>query len=196
VGASRTDAGVHALGQVAMVVTESVLPADELRLGLNAKLPDDMAVLEVIDMPAGFHSIIDARGKRYRYLIQDGRIRDPLGMRFAWYIRHRLDEDLMREAAALLIGTHDFASFQSAGSRRVTTTRTMFETSIERGRGLLQDTIIFEIAGDGSLYNMVRTIVGTLMRVGRGKRPVSWVNEVIAARDRRRAGPTAPPQGL
>lgn len=196
IGASRTDAGVHALGQVASVMTQSKLTPDGLRLGLNAKLPDDIAVLDVAEAPDGFHAIPLARSKRYRYVIQDGRIRDPLGMRYAWYIRHRLDEGAMREAAALLLGTHDFASFQSSGSRRVSTIRTMFDVSLERSRGPIQEMLVFEIAGDGFLYNMVRTIVGTLLRVGRGKRPVSWVSEVLAARDRRRAGPTAPPQGL
>ena len=196
IGASRTDAGVHALGQVASLWTESKLSPDGLRLGLNAKLPDDIAVLDVAEAPAGFNAIMGSRGKRYRYVIQDGRIRDPLGMRFAWYIRHRLEEAPMREAMQHLVGTHDFLSFQSTGSRRVSTTRTMFDVSLERGRGALQETLIFEIAGDGFLYNMVRTIVGSLVRVGREKRRPAWIQDVINARDRRSAGPTAPPQGL
>jgi tRNA pseudouridine38-40 synthase len=97
---------------------------------------------------------------------------------------------------ACLVGTHDFASFQSTGSERVSTIRTMFDVSLERGRGATQETLVFEIAGNGFLYNMVRAIVGTLVRIGRGAYPASWMREVLEARDRKRAGPTAPPHGL
>jgi tRNA pseudouridine38-40 synthase len=195
-GASRTDSGVHALGQVASVATESQLPTAVLQRALNATLPQDVAVLEVAEAFEGFDAITHSRGKRYRYVIQDGPIADPLATRFSWHIPRRLDDDAMREAAQCLLGTHDFTSFQSVGSNRVSTVRTMTDVRLERGRGVVLENLQFEIAGNGFLYNMVRAIVGSLVRIGRGRRSVAWLREVCEARDRRRAGPTAPPQGL
>jgi tRNA pseudouridine38-40 synthase len=195
-GASRTDSGVHALGQVASLATESTLPAAVLQRALNATLPQDVAVLELVEAFEGFDAITHSRGKRYRYVIQDGPIADPLATRFSWHIPRRLDDEAMREAAACLLGTHDFASFQSIGSNRVSTVRTMTDIKLERGRGVVLENLQFEIAGNGFLYNMVRAIVGSLVRIGRGRRSVAWLREVLEARDRRRAGPTAPPQGL
>jgi tRNA pseudouridine38-40 synthase len=194
--ASRTDAGVHALGQVASLTTESKLSGEVLRRALNAMLPDDVVVLDVSETFEGFNAITHSRGKRYRYVIQDGPLLDPISRRYAWFIPHRLDDAAMREAMACLVGTHDFASFESTGSERVSTIRTMFDVSLERSQGAVQETLVFEIAGDGFLYNMVRAIVGTIVRIGRGAYPPSWMREVLEARDRRRAGPTAPPQGL
>jgi tRNA pseudouridine38-40 synthase len=195
-GASRTDAGVHALGQVASLASESTLRADVLRRALNATLPLDVVVLDVAEAFDGFDAITHSRGKRYRYVIQDGPIRDPLTQRHSWHIPRRLNDDAMREAAKCLLGTHDFASFQSVGSNRVSTVRTMTDVRLDRGRGVVCENLQFEIAGDGFLYNMVRAIVGSLVRIGRGRCSVAWMKEVLEACDRRRAGPTAPPQGL
>jgi tRNA pseudouridine38-40 synthase len=216
----RTDAGVHALGQVACLRTDSTLPPEVLLRAINANLPHDVAVLDVAEEPNGFHPIADVVRKRYRYLIHDGPVRDVFCRHFAWhYIYGRLDADAMRRAAAALLGTHDFSSFESSGAERKTSVRTVFEIAIQRGRagecadlastnaGISSSTTIpsaspnsdfitIEIEADGFLYNMVRAIVGTLVEVGRGSQPENWPGEVLHAMNRGAAGPTAPPQGL
>jgi tRNA pseudouridine38-40 synthase len=194
---SRTDAGVHALGQVVAWQTPSELPADVLCRALNAELPQDVAVLEVAEAAGGFHPIRDAVRKRYRYVIHDAPVRDVFGRQYCWhYQQGRLDAQAMARAAQGLMGTHDFRSFQSSGAPRESTVRTIFEIGIRRGRGETQDLISLEVEADGFLYRMVRAIVGTLVEVGRGARPESWPAEVLQAADRSAAGPTAPPQGL
>ena len=196
-GSGRTDAGVHALGQVASFQTESRLPVDVLRRAMNAELPLTMAVLDVAEVPAGFHATHDVRRKRYRYVVHDGPIRDVFRRHTCWqYTYGRLDAEAMSRAAAALVGTHDFRSFQTSGAPRKTSVRTVFELGVERGRGDQHDFITFEIEANGFLYNMVRAIVGTLVEVGRGNRPEIWPAEVLRAMDRRQAGRTAPPQGL
>ena len=189
----RTDAGVHALGQVVAMRTESTLSVETMRRALNANLPDDIAVLDAVEAPDDFHAISHVRRKRYRYVIDDGPVRDVFTRHYAWhYDRGRLDAEAMRLASAALWGTHDFSSFESSGAPRATSVRTVFELLVERDG----DRITIEIEADGFLYNMVRAIVGTLVEVGRGRRSESWPGEVLAARDRAAAGPTAPPQGL
>jgi tRNA pseudouridine38-40 synthase len=222
----RTDAGVHALGQVVGWRTDSHLPPDVLLRALNANLPHDIAVLEVAEAPPDFHAIAHVVRKRYRYVIHDGPVRDVFQRRYAWHFRHgRLDVEAMQRAAQPLLGTHDFCSFESSGAERKTSIRTVFELTIAQtgyllsplgrgtgGEGSLTDNlannivlddsdspqnfILFEIEADGFLYNMVRAIVGTLVEVGRGQQPIEWPGEVLRAMDRRQAGPTAPPQGL
>jgi tRNA pseudouridine38-40 synthase len=239
----RTDAGVHALGQVVGFRTDSHLPPDVLLRALNANLPHDIAVLDVAEAPEGFHAIAHVVRKRYRYVIHDGPVRDVFHRQYAWHYRHgRLDVEAMQRAASSLLGTHDFRSFESSGAERKTSVRTVFELTVFRGieklpspfgRGaggegevvvvgcvkrteeaestgafhapytlpsplssLPSDCIFLEIEANGFLYNMVRAIVGTLVEVGRGERPENWPGEVLHAMDRRRAGPTAPPQGL
>ncbi len=230
----RTDAGVHALRQVVRLSTGSSLPPEVLCRALNANLPEDVAVLEVSEAPEGFHPISHVRRKRYRYLIHDGPVRDVFSRHYAWhYARGRLDAEAMHRAAAALLGTHDFRSFETAGAPRPTSVRTVFDIFVRRGRagqggaeglgiggwGLAarggepeiagsadalrprgapdsDDFIIIEVEADGFLYNMVRTIVGTLVEVGRGRRAETWPGEVLRGANRRAAGPTAPPQGL
>jgi tRNA pseudouridine38-40 synthase len=205
----RTDTGVHALGQVVGFQAGTDLPAEELRRALNAHLPSDMAVLEVIDAPEGFHPTRQAVRKRYRYLIHDGPVREVFRRHFCWhYARGRLDAAAMHRAAAALQGRHDFSSFQTRGAERESSVRTIFAIDVRRGRAgqggveppadqaRADDWITVEVEADGFLYNMVRAIVGTLVEVGRGARPESWPAEVLRAADRRAAGPTAPPQGL
>ncbi|MEN6406610.1 MAG: tRNA pseudouridine(38-40) synthase TruA [Thermoguttaceae bacterium] len=213
----RTDAGVHALGQVVGVRTDCPLPPETLLKAINAHLPRDIAVLDAADAPEGFHPIRDVLRKRYRYVIHDGPVRDVFCRHRAWhYVHGRLDVEAMRRAAAPLVGRHDFQSFQSSGAPRKTTVRTVFELSIQRGRAaecaihatssqrdhaaalsMFPDSfILLDIEADGFLYNMVRTIVGTLVQVGRGAKSDGWPREALEAADRRRAGPTAPPQGL
>ena len=192
----RTDAGVHALGQVASFRTGTRLATDVLGRALNAELPHDVAVLEVAEVHEGFHPIRDATAKRYRYTIHDGPVRDVFSRRYCWQYRWHLDVDSMHRAAGSLLGTHDFAAFETSGAPRLSTVRTVFDISVRRGRGGNSDVITLEVEADGFLYNMVRTIVGTLVEVGRGARPEAWVAEVLASADRRQAGLTAPPQGL
>jgi tRNA pseudouridine38-40 synthase len=208
-GASRTDAGVHALGQVASVQSSTHLSPDVLLGGLNAKLPDDAVVRHVDMAPDGFHATHDARRKRYRYSFYNDARRPLVARRNAWHIPTPLDVAAMHRAAQSLVGAHDFASFQSVGSERDSTVRTIFDASVSRGAGqgrrgaptasVDDETtalIHFEVAGNGFLYNMVRALAGTLVEVGRGRREENWVAEVIAARDRSAAGQTAPPHGL
>ncbi|MEM9704224.1 MAG: tRNA pseudouridine(38-40) synthase TruA, partial [Planctomycetota bacterium] len=215
VAAGRTDAGVHALGQVCHFRTNAATPASRIGPALRPHLPPDLSVLDGADVPAGFHSTRDAVSKTYRYVYWNDVHPNPLARRFAWRVRpdargRGLDADAMRDAAARIVGTHDFACFQSAGSPRPDTVRTMHRLTLTRSAvwpawssvpfeernendGPL---LILEVTGDGFLYNMVRSIAGTLAEVGMGKRPADELRELIASRDRTLAGPTAPPQGL
>lgn len=195
-GASRTDAGVHAEAQAVSMETECKLSGETLRRALNDRLPPDVVVLLVQEAPHGFHATRDAVGKRYRYIIQQGRVADVFSRRYAWFVPKILDIDAMREAAQHLIGEYDFASFQSSGSVRKSTVRKIHELTVSEEIKNNLPRIVLEVAGNGFLYNMVRSIAGTLVKVGRGTRPASWVEEVLAARDRREAGMTAPAQGL
>jgi len=196
VASGRTDAGVHALGQVASFQTKSRLAADVFARAMNAELPHDVAVLAAVDVPEGFHALRDAVRKRYRYVIHDGPVRDVFRRRYCWQHHGRLDAEAMDRAARLLLGRHDYSSFQSSGAERQTSVRTIHEIAVWRGQGGDAHVITLEVEADGFLYNMVRAIVGTLVEVGRGARSESWVGEVLAAADRGAAGPNAPPQGL
>jgi tRNA pseudouridine38-40 synthase len=215
--AGRTDAGVHALGQVVGVSTTTRLTNDDLHRGLNALLPEDIGVVTVEDAPQRFHATYDAVGKRYRYVIHNARAPSVFDRHYAWHNPHPLDAVAMHAAGQALVGRHDFSSFESAGSERPDSIRTIHELLVVRweladelpkrpqlvsvafgSKSLIErsDRIILEVAGDGFLYNMVRTIVGTLVEVGRGTRDITWPAEILAARDRRVAGQTAPPHGL
>lgn len=196
IASGRTDAGVHALGQVVSFVSATWLDPQVLCKALNAELPDDLLVFDIVEMPAGFHAIVDAVGKRYRYVIQDGRLPDIFNRRCAWQLYRRLDVAAMQAAAPALVGTHDFKSYQSRGSSRMTTVRTVYDISVVRQEGEFTDRIEIEVAANGFLYNMVRNIAGTLAYVGDGKFPVSWPGDILALRDRRKAGITAPAHGL
>ena len=217
VAAGRTDAGVHALGQTCHFRTHMATPAARLGPALRPFLPPDVAVRDGRDVPPGFHSTRDAVSKTYRYVFLNSDEPDPLARRFAWRVRpdhdgNGLDDAAMRTAADFIEGTHDFACFQSAGSPRPDTVRTVHRLALRRtpvwpawggapheepppadGPGPL---LLLEVTGDGFLYNMVRAIAGTLCEVGMGKRTPESVRDLIASRDRRAAGPTAPPQGL
>ena len=190
----RTDAGVHALGQVATFDTNTHLDANTLQRALSAELPDDIVALAVEEAAPGFHARRHAVRKRYRYVIHDGPRTDVFRRHYVWRVYRRLDDAAMVRAAQPLIGQHDFAAFESRGSKRSSSVRTIFELTIARptGSGELQ----IEVAADGFLYNMVRNIVGTLVEVGRGAEDESWPARALAAKDRRAAGPPAPAQGL
>jgi tRNA pseudouridine38-40 synthase len=202
VASGRTDSGVHALGQVVCFRSETRLETSVLLRAINAHLPVSIRVREVCEASPDFHAIRDARRKRYRYILEDAQPANVFGTSFAWQLPTRLDDASMRRAADALVGEHDFASFETSGSERETTVRTVYALDIQRHSAILtldsarQDSIWIEVEADGFLYNMVRNIVGTLVEVGRGARPEAWVRQVLDARDRRQAGPAAPPQGL
>ncbi len=194
--AGRTDAGVHALGQVVGLATESLLLTGDLARGLNAVLPGDVAVLRVEEARAGFHATYDAMAKQYRYQIHNGRTPAVFDRHWTWHYPQPLDADAMHRAGQAMVGRHDFSSFETAGSERPSSVRTITELTVARGTGELAERVTIEVTGDGFLYNMVRAIVGTLVKVGRGARDDCWPAEVLAARDRRHAGQTVPPHGL
>jgi tRNA pseudouridine38-40 synthase len=194
--AGRTDAGVHALGQVAGFATATRLANAELQRALNAVLPPDVAVLSLEDAPNDFHATRDAVAKRYRYQIHNGRTPSVFDRHYAWHYPQPLDAASMLAAGQALVGRHDFSSFETAGSERPDSIRTIYELIVARGSEELADRVTIEVAGDGFLYNMVRTIVGTLVEVGLGARDLNWPATVLAACDRRVAGQTAPPHGL
>jgi tRNA pseudouridine38-40 synthase len=199
IGSGRTDAGVHALAQVASCTLPQWRdPAERLAHALNSHLPDTIVVNESVDAADDFHPIRDAIGKSYRYQLQLGGTRDVFEHRYRWHLSDRIDLDSMRSAAERLIGLHDFASFQGAGSDRKTTTRDVRRCEVIQQETSTSDRLhlAIEVEADGFLYNMVRTIVGTLIEVGRGKKSPPWIDEVIAQCDRDVAGQTAPAHGL
>lgn len=196
VASGRTDAGVHALGQVVGITCDTKLSCDVLRKGINAELPEDIIVCDMRYAPDDFHAIRDAVRKRYRYVVQDGRLRDIFSRKYLWHVRTTIDEKVMAEAAKALLGTHDFKSYQTTGSSRLTTERTVYDILVERREADLTSRVIIEVEANGFLYNMVRNIAGTLVQIGKGLAPVSFAAEALAARDRRAAGMTAPPEGL
>lgn len=194
-GAGRTDAGVHAAGQVASFTTESRLAEDVLVRALNAHLPPSIVALAVREVPDGFHARYSALSRAYRYTILHRPMRSPLLRRTALHVTSALDAAAMDTAAAALVGTHDFAAFAGAsGDRRedASTTRTVLRASCERQGDLLY----LDIAANAFLPHMVRNIVGTLVLVGRGALQPEALGSILSKRDRSRAGPTAPPHGL
>ncbi|MCL2349149.1 MAG: tRNA pseudouridine(38-40) synthase TruA [Planctomycetaceae bacterium] len=203
VGSSRTDAGVHALAQTAAFTTTSVIPATSFVNALNAGLPHDIRVQTAVEAPLAFHPIDDCVRKKYRYLIDDRAVASPFLAEYVWSYRSgTLDVEKMHAAAQFLAGEHDFASFQSQGAPRLSTVRTIFDVSVQRGiccepPGIFPiPLIILEITGSGFLYKMVRAIAGTLVQVGSGRRSVGSMTETLAACDRSKAGQTAPASGL
>src|SRR6185295_10564539 len=206
IGAGRTDAGVHALGQVASFSIERSIDCDTLVRALNANLPETVRVMSAAEVPAGFNSRFEARTKTYRYRIWNGPALSPFERRYAWHYPGPLDTGAMDAAARRLEGRHDFAAFQTAGSDVVTSERTMVSSRVVRlstrlNLGVLHvlgggELIHYEVTGDGFLRHMVRAIVGTLVEIGRGRRPAAWIDEVVASRDRHAAGSTVPAAGL
>ncbi|MFM7413450.1 MAG: tRNA pseudouridine(38-40) synthase TruA [Planctomycetota bacterium] len=198
-GASRTDAGVHALDQVAAFTSLSGHSAEVWVRALNAKLPADVSVREGREVAAEFDPVAAALGKRYRYRIHDAPWRPVIDRHVVWRWRGRLDDERMREAAPALVGEHDFTSFETTPSTRVSKVRTIHALEIVRP-SLASDApgseVWIEVEGNGFLYNMVRIIAGSLIMVGAGRRSPQWLGEALAARSRPAAGPTAPPHGL
>lgn len=188
----RTDAGVHALGQVVNFYTASRHSTTTFLKALNAILPADVRVRLVEDRPQAFHPTFDAKTKLYRYVVDNGPVADPFQLRYSYHVHHQLDTSGMNRAAQALIGRHDFHSFETNWPNRTSSVRTVTHLKVSR----MGPFVWIDVEADGFLYNMVRTIAGTLILVGLGRRPEGWVGEALAAEDRAASGPTAPPQGL
>lgn len=195
-GASRTDAGVHALGQVGLIETATSIPTQNIVRALNDRLPQDIAILGVTEAAWNFDLIGAVKRKLYRYTIHTGTIRPVLDIRFCWHLPCLLDVEAMNEAARTLVGRHDFKSFASAKDHRKDTVRTIFRLDVCRGVGPRQDYVFIEVEGGSFLHNMIRNIVGTLVEVGQGKKMPEQLAAILAAKDRTAAGQLAPASGL
>jgi tRNA pseudouridine38-40 synthase len=193
-GASRTDAGVHATGQVAHFDWGArVLPLHGLVRALNSALPPAIAGRKAADIAGDFHARFDAAAKDYRYVIDNRGVRSPLLQRLTWWIRTPLELEVMREAGAHLIGEHDFAAFRATGCQAKTTTREIFGIRLTALPG---PVISIDVRGNAFLRNMVRIVAGALTEVGRGRLTPGDIKQILESRDRTRNGQTAPPNGL
>ncbi|MCL2625143.1 MAG: tRNA pseudouridine(38-40) synthase TruA [Planctomycetaceae bacterium] len=199
-GSSRTDTGVHAIQQTAVFDTISTIPPERFTPVLNANLPLDIRILRSFQVPPQFDPISNCLRKHYCYLIDDSPVLSPFLLNAVWHYRFgALDTELMHTAVQEFLGEHDFSSFQSVGSPRKSTVRTIFDISVKRriiSPPFGIPVIALDVEGNGFLYHQVRTMVGTLTAIGNGKQPTAWVTEVLAAKDRCVAGITAPPEGL
>lgn len=194
-GSGRTDAGVHALGQIAHFKTSSPLDLYRFLQSLNALIPKDIRVLTIEEVPSDFHARYSARSKTYRYHLHLGRVENPFNRLYSWHIRENVNLDRLRASAELLIGTHNFTTFANQsyfGSAAKNPIRTMLAIDVIAE----ERSICLEFRADGFLYKMVRNLTGTLLEIGIGKRPVEDIPRLIMAKDRREAGMAAPPQGL
>lgn len=192
IGAGRTDAGAHAIGQVANFETNSKIPACAFQRGLNSLLPDDIVVLGCQEVPPDFHARYSAKKKAYRYIVLNRPLPDPLKRNYVWHVKNPLDIKAMNESCRRIIGEHDFSSFMASGSNVKTTCRTVYRASWKR-EGELH---IFEIEANGFLRHMVRNIVGTIVCVGLRKIRPAEIDTILAKKDRSAAASTAPAQGL
>lgn len=191
-GASRTDAGVHARGNVAVFDTTSRIPPDRMAYAVNRELPDDIVVTESAEAPETWHPRYQKSAKTYEYRILNSEMPDPLRRKDTWHVSWKLDMEAMRRGAAYLIGEHDFKSFCSIRTEAKDTVRTIYSLEI-RKEG---DIIVIRITGNGFLYNMVRIIAGTLLEAGKGQIKPEKIKEILESLNREKAGPTAPPHGL
>ena len=193
IGASRTDSGVHARGNVAVFDTESQMPPDKIGMALNQSLPEDIRVQVSEEVPSDWHPRKCTCIKTYEYRILNRRIEMPMQRFYSHFCYFNLDLDKMRQAAGLLTGEHDFKSFCSVRTQVTDTVRTIYSIEVKRDE---EDMIRIRVTGSGFLYNMVRIIAGTLMAVGMGQMAPEDMEGILEARDRRAAGPTAPARGL
>ena len=191
--AGRTDAGVHAYGQVVNFFTNGRIPTERIVQAANSLLPEDIVVVEAWEGGVDFSARHNAKSKTYIYKVQQGAVRNPFTGRYAWYVNRPLDLKAMREALASLLGTHDFSSFRATGGAPMSPVRTLYRADIEEKDGGMLE---FTIHGNGFLYHMVRNIVGTVVDVGKGRISVSRFREITEAHDRNLASPTAPACGL
>ena len=192
IGASRTDSGVHALGNIAVFDTQARMPGDKFAYALNQRLPEDIRIQKSEEVPPDFHPRHVKSRKTYEYRIYRAQFPMPVKRLYSLFTYHELDVAAMRQAAAFLEGEHDFASFCQAGAQVETTVRTIYSLEVvEEGRDL-----VIRVCGNGFLYNMVRIIAGTLLEVGRGRRKPAEMADVLEVKDRSAAGPTAPAHAL
>ncbi|WP_058485934.1 tRNA pseudouridine(38-40) synthase TruA [Defluviitalea phaphyphila] len=192
IGASRTDRGVHALGQRALIKVDTTIPLDRIPYALNSALPEDIIINNAEEVEENFHPRYSVKQKIYQYKILNKKFKIPQYRNISVHIPKKLDLNLMNKGAKYFIGTHDFISFCSTGSSVKTTIRTIYDAKV-----LKKDSfIIFEVKGNGFLYNMVRIMAGTLIEIGMGKKEPSDIEKIILSKDRNLAGKTAPPQGL
>lgn len=191
-GSGRTDSGVHALAQAANFYTESRIAGEQFRRALNAYLPPDVVVTRTWEAEEGFNARFSSCGKIYQYLINNGPLQSPFLLNRAWHVKYPLDLEKMRQAAAVLEGTHDFNAFMAAGSAVTSTVRTLYSLTCEREG----DLITITAKGNGFLYNMVRILAGTLAYAGGGKLTTSQVRDILEGKDRTKGAITAPPHGL
>ncbi|WP_373600678.1 tRNA pseudouridine(38-40) synthase TruA [Paraclostridium bifermentans] len=191
IGSGRTDAGVHALGQVANFNTDCNIPIEKIPNALNSKLPKDISIIAAEEKNMDFHSRYSAKGKRYRYMIYNNSYRTPIYNNISYFVKYNLDIEKMKKEAKALVGTHDFKGFMSSGSSVKDTVRTIYDIQIFNQ----DDLIIIEVEGNGFLYNMVRILVGTLVDIGRGRIDIDMLS-IIKSKSRSMAGHTAPAHGL
>jgi len=192
VGCGRTDAGVHAMRYCANFRTDCSIPVSRIPLAVNTLLPDDIAVTDAVEAPEDFNAILSCIKKEYTYRIYNSRLRDPFWVSRAYFYPSPLNIPVMRSAAEMFVGTHDFASVRSVGTETKTTVRTVHWFEVEQG----EQTIDLRVCADGFLYNMVRAMTGTLIYASEGKISPEEIPSLLEARDRRLTGPTVPPQGL
>lgn len=192
IGASRTDAGVHAMGNVAVFDTDTRIPGEKISYALNQRLPEDIRIQLSEEMPMDFHPRYCDSVKTYEYRILNRRFPVPTERLYSYFYHYKLDVEKMRAATSYLIGRHDFASFCGSGAQVKSTVRTIRSIEIDR----YEDMITIRISGEGFLYNMVRIIAGTLIEIGNGQYPPERMKKILDARNREYAGPTAPAKGL
>lgn len=192
IGASRTDAGVHAMGNVAVFDTDSRIPGEKFAYALNQRLPDDIAIQESKEVAPDFHPRYCKCNKTYEYRVLNRKFPLPTERLYSYFLYYNIDVEKMQEAARHLVGTHDFASFCSANAQVKDTVRTVNFINVRKEN----DIITIQVNGNGFLYNMVRIISGTLLQVGMGRMSVMDVKNILDARDRTKSGPTAPAVGL
>lgn len=191
-GSGRTDAGVHALGQVAGCHLNTALSEEEIKQYLNTYLPEDIAAVKVEEAPERFHARLNAKAKRYRYRINNSAVSDILEHKFEFWVKEPLDVKAMQEASSHLVGTHDFLNFSSLKKSKKSTVRQLYAVEITTAG----DKIFIDYYGNGFLYNMVRIMTGTLIEVGKGERSADSIPAIFSAPSREAAGFTAPPKGL
>ena len=192
-GASRTDAGVHAYGNVAVFDTESTIPGDRFTFALNRFLPDSIVIQDSWEVSGDFHPRHCNTRKTYEYRILNTAVPLPQKRNFTWHVAGSIDIEKMKEAAAYIVGEHDFKSFCQTGAQVESTVRTIYSVEVEE-QG--ENDLVIRVCGNGFLYNMVRIIVGTLLDIGQGKRDPMDIFTILEAKDRSVAGPTAPAHGL
>ena len=192
IGASRTDRGVHAMGQRAVIDIDTTVPTEKFPLALHSFLPEDISVVKAEDVNAEFHPRYDCVKKTYQYKIYNGKYRNPICRKYSEYCHVFLDEKKMNEVSKAFIGTHDFKAFAASGNSSKTTVRTIFDIYVKREG----EFVVITVTGDGFLYNMIRIMAGTLMLAGTGKLDFDGLLKIIESRDRTKAGKTAGPNGL